>query len=53
MIKRSRYMLTSVEYVLIGGQLLAPQTRAKCMRGSGCFKATLYLGSDCLNGGLN
>jgi len=34
----------------MGGQLFAPQTKAKCMRGSWCSKATLYLASDTLNG---
>ena len=43
-------VLTSAEYVLIGGQLLAPQTRAKWMSGSCSVRATLRRGSDEPNG---
>jgi hypothetical protein len=45
--------LTSTEYVFIGGQLLAPQTNAKCIRGSCVSRATLNLGSDLENGLVN
>ena len=46
---QSRYtqgIPTSGEYVLMGGQLLAPHTRAKWMSGSHLSRATLFRGSD-------
>ena len=41
---------TSAEYVLIGGQLFAPHTRAKWIRGSGSARANFSRGSEELKG---
>lgn len=44
---------TAAEYVLIGGQLLDPQTKAKWIKGSCVSRATFRRGSDEPKGFIN